>query len=165
MPQVCTVCRHVERAAIDAALLAGGSLRGIAGQYQLGKSSLERRKADHLPEPMIQAAEQAGVDHGIDLHAQLRAANSLAWQVAKQARDSHDGELALKALDRVLRQLTLVAELAEQIDRRPTVNILVDPGWLRVRDILVAALEPWPDARSVIAARLLALEANSARSN
>lgn len=47
MPRTCSICRDEQREEIDAALSSGTSLRDIAGQYQVGKSSLSRHKA-HL---------------------------------------------------------------------------------------------------------------------
>lgn len=168
MPQTCTVCRHTERAAIDAALLAGTPLRTIADQWTVSKTALIRHRADgHVAEPMVKAKERADVDHGINLNQQLKASNALAWEIATNARQTGDGNLALKALDRVLKQLELVAEIAEQIDRRPQtqVNILLSEDWLRTRAVLVEALRPFPEAKAVVVSRLMALEAADGRSN
>jgi hypothetical protein len=163
VPRVCLACVHPERDAIDKALASGAVVSQTAALYRVSPDALARHKVNHLPESMVKAAEQADVDHGIDLHKQLKAANALAWQVAKEARDAHDGELALKACDRILRQLELVAELAEAIDRRPQINVLLSPEWVRVRSVLVEALRPFPEARSVVSANLVALEDGHAR--
>ena len=158
MSQTCTVCRSPDREAIDRVLLDGGALRDVAGRFKLSKSAVERHKAACLPAFLVAAKAEADQGHGIDLHQQLKAANSLAWQVAKQAKDAGDGLLALQALDRVLKQLDLVAELTEQLDRRPVVNLLVSPEWVRTRSILVGALAAHPKARVAVASALRELE-------
>jgi len=49
-------------------------------------------------------------------------------------------------MDRVLRQLTRQAKLLGQIDKRPVVNVLLVPAWLRIRSAIhlafVDAFEP-----------------------
>jgi len=59
MPQVCKICQHPERQAIDGLLIEGWpSLRAIAAQYvNVSKDSLFRHYQRHLPDD--QAAEDA----------------------------------------------------------------------------------------------------------
>lgn len=164
MPRVCTICQHPDRKTIDQALAAGRSVRETAALCRVSEDALGRHQhGGHVAEVMVKAHEQAEVDHGIDLNQQLKAANTLAWQIASDARKGGDPNLALKALDRILRQLELVAELTEQLDRRPVVNVLLSPEWLRVRTVIVQALAPFPDARGVVASRLMALESEHGR--
>jgi hypothetical protein len=54
MPRRCTICAHPTRDAIDQALVAGQSLRDIAGHYHLSKSALARHKDSHAPPALIQ---------------------------------------------------------------------------------------------------------------
>jgi hypothetical protein len=51
MPQVCKVCVHPQRAAIDAELMRSWerSLRAIAAEYGLSKDAVFRHEARHLP--------------------------------------------------------------------------------------------------------------------
>jgi hypothetical protein len=57
MPRHCTICDHPSRDAIDQALVAGQSLRDIAGQYHLSKSALARHKERHAPPALIHDTE------------------------------------------------------------------------------------------------------------
>ena len=165
MPRVCTICMHPEHAAIDAALVGTASIRDIAALYRVSQDALSRHKADHLPltvakaEAMRQVEQARGVvDAGLDVVAQLRAINGITLQVMKDARDSGDRELVLKAVDRVERQLILQAKLLGDLDERPQINILVAPEWLAVRTVLVQALQPYPEARTAVAAALTGVE-------
>jgi hypothetical protein len=84
MPRLCTICTHPARAAIDDGLEAGQSLRDVAGQYLLSKSSLDRHKVSHLPAHLardgadlkaaFQAARQADRWHYMQLRKHARAA-------------------------------------------------------------------------------------------
>ena len=89
---------------------------------------------------------------------QLRAINNVTLHVLKEARDARNHDIALKAVDRVQRQLELQAKLLGDLDERPVVNILVAPQWIAVRSRLMRALEPYPEARAATAAALLEVE-------
>lgn len=159
MPRVCTVCTHENRAEIDQALVAGTPLRDIAIQNAVGKDALMRHKSDHLPASLVQAAGAEEVRDALNVLDQLRAINDTTRAILAEARKSKDGELALKAVDRIQRQIELQAKLLGDIDDRPQVNVLVMPEWITVRAVLIAALAPYPDARAAVASRLLEVEA------
>src|SRR5262245_26491360 len=48
MPQTCTICRHAERADIEANLRADTPYRDIARRYTLSKDALSRHRANHM---------------------------------------------------------------------------------------------------------------------
>jgi hypothetical protein len=146
-------------------LVGTASLRDIAAVYRVSQDALGRHKADHLPLTVAKAeatkhVEQARgiVASGLDVVAQLRAINGVTMHVLQEARDRHDGELALKAVDRVQRQIELQAKLLGDLDERPVVNILIAPEWLSVRTTLLRALQPYPEARTAVAAALTGVE-------
>jgi hypothetical protein len=57
MPRPCSICAHPNRAVIDAALESGQSLRAVARQFAVSKSSVERhQKHGHTPTPLTPAA-------------------------------------------------------------------------------------------------------------
>ena len=151
MGRTCTVCAHPERHAIDKALVAGDSFRDIAGRYGLSKSAVERHQAEHLPKVLTQARAEEDVAHALDVVKQLKTINGVSLTILKEARDARDGDLALKAIDRIHRQIELQAKLLGELDERPVVNILVSTEWLALRGQLVAALAPYPEARACVA--------------
>ena len=175
MSQTCTVCRlpAAQRQALDKALLDGEPVRSVASRYvtrtgkPLGRMAVYRHKDECLPDTLRRAKEEGDLAHALDLVAELKAVNSAAFQVLQQARQTGDGELALKAIDRVVRQLELVAKAAGEIDERPqvTVNVLMSSEWLTVRGALLAALRPYTEARAAAAAALLTLEEGSGHRN
>jgi hypothetical protein len=46
----CSVCKHPERARIEATRVAGASLDSIAAKYSIGRDALWRHMARHVPE-------------------------------------------------------------------------------------------------------------------
>lgn len=75
-----------------------------------------------------------------------------------ETRYADPRELILKSYDRLQGQLELIAKLIGQLDERPVVNLLIAPEWLSVRRVLVETLQPYPEAKAAVAARLVALE-------
>jgi hypothetical protein len=56
MPRPCSICAHLNRAIIDAALEAGQSLRTVAGQFAVSKSSVDRHQKHCLTPSQSTAA-------------------------------------------------------------------------------------------------------------
>jgi hypothetical protein len=160
MPMRCTVCQHPERRAIDKALAIGQEAkRTIAHRYGLGYYAVLRHEDEHLPARLAKAQADMDVRAALDVVRQLKAINGAALQVLADARRVGNGELALKAIDRIQRQVELQAKLLGELDERPQINLLVAPEWLRTRTVLLEALAPYPEARFAVADRLRALGA------
>ena len=163
MPRACTTCAHPDRRTIDTELATGHVVnRRIAARTGLAETSVRRHAANHLPATLVAAAEAEDVAHAIDVLGQLRAINAATLAVLADARKRGDGDLALKAVDRVQRQIELQAKLLGELEERPTVNVLVAPEWLQIRAALLDVLWAYPDARTAVAARLVALEGGRA---
>ena len=163
MPRACVTCAHPERRSIDTELATGHQVnRRIAARTGLAETSVRRHAATHLPASLVAAAEAEDVAHAIDLLGQLKAINAATLQVLADARRARDGDLALKAVDRVQRQIELQAKLLGELDDRPQINVTITAEWLQIRATLLDALGAYPDARSAVAARLVALEGQRA---
>ena len=154
MSRVCTACAHPERAAIDAALVAGTPNRRIATQHGLSEAAVRRHAAEHLPASLVTAAGEEATRQALDVLQQLKTINAAALTVLRDARTAGDGDLALKAIDRIHRQIELQAKLLGDLDERPVINVLVTPEWQQLRGQIVAALAPFPEARVAVAAVL-----------
>jgi hypothetical protein len=107
---------------------------------------------------MVKAQESEDVAHAIDVVRQFKAINGASLQILNEARQTGNGELVLKAVDRVQRQIELQAKLLGELDDRLQVNLLVSSDWVSIRAALLAALGPYPEAR---AAHLMALEGSN----
>lgn len=160
MPMRCTVCAHAKRREIDRALALGQEAnRDIALRFGVTRMSLWRHRDDHLPVRLAKAQEALDVRAALDVVEQLRAINGAAIKVLHDARQTNDPGLALRAIDRIQRQVELQAKLLGELDERPQINVLVAPEWLTLRAAVLEALRPYPDARLAVAERLAALEA------
>lgn len=159
MPRLCTVCAHPDKAAINTALAGGASARETSAKFrETSEDALTRHRAAHIPAAMVKAQEAEDVRQAIDVVKQLKAINGASLAILSEARQMRDGELALKAIDRIHRQVELRAKLLGQLDDRPQVNLSVSLEWVNARTTLMAALWPYPEARVAVAASLDALE-------
>jgi len=159
MPRVCTICTSPARRTIDKELVAGHLVnRRIAAQHSLAETSVRRHAASHLPASLVAAAEAEDLRQALDVLGQLKAINAASLSVLADARRAGDGDLALKAVDRVQRQIELQAKLLGELDERPVVNLVASPEWLQVRAVILDVLADAPDRRLALVSRLQALE-------
>jgi hypothetical protein len=155
--RVCTICTHEQRSEIDAALLNETPLRNIAQRYGTSATALHRHR-EHLPRQLVKAQEQEDVSQAIDVVKQLKAINGATLAILKEARADKNGELALKAVDRIQRQLELQAKLLGELQQEGTINVSISPEWLFIRAVILRAVTPYPEALKAITAALSASE-------
>jgi hypothetical protein len=158
VPRTCTVCLHPDRPAIDQMLVNRRPFRTIAGQMQLSKSALIRHHDDHLPAQLAQAQQAVEVAQAEDLLDQVRILRSKAVDLLRKAEAAGDYRTALAGVREARACVELLLEVEGELDRRPTVNVLVSPEWVEVRARLLQALADYPDARAAVAAALLGPE-------
>jgi len=111
MPQVCTVCTHANRHAIDVALVSGTPNRHIASQYQLSEAAVRRHAEAHLPAALARAREAADMAHAGDLPAQVRVLQARALAILDAVDAGGDPRTALAALREARGSLELIAKL------------------------------------------------------
>jgi hypothetical protein len=150
MPRTCTVCGHPECEAIDRALVAGESTGKISGRYRtIDERALRRHRANHLPAALARAKEAEEVAVADDLLGQVRDLQERALAILDKAEGSGELRTALGAIREARSNLELLAKLLGELDERP-INVLISPQWLELRTVIVAALEPHPQARGAV---------------
>ncbi len=88
----------------------------------------------------------------------LQRAHEEAWEILAEGRRDEDHEVRLKALARIEKQLELEGKLIGELQSGSVVNLVLSPDWFRVRGVLLEALAPFPEARSVVAGALRSLD-------
>ncbi len=124
MSRACQTCQHADVAAIDRGLAAGQSLRDLSALFRVSEDSLARHRDAHIAKTVQKAQEATEIDHGLDVVKQLRAINAVTMQILHEARQQKNPEIALKAIDRIERQITLQAKLLGDLDERPQINVV-----------------------------------------
>ena len=158
MPRVCTICTHPERETINQALVANMPLRTIADRYGLSHQALMRHKTEHLPVALAKAQEAKETAIADDLLGQVKALRNKAISILSKAEAAGDLKTALLGIREARSCIELLAEMEGEISRNPQINILVAPEWLAVRTVLLRALQPYPEARTAVAAALTGVE-------
>lgn len=105
--------------------------------------------AKHTDEVESQKDQQA-----IDTYQQLRAINAACLEVLREARRDGKHSILLRAVDRIARQIELQARLLGQIQDGNTVNVAISPEWREIRQTVIVALQPFPEARQAVAQAL-----------
>jgi hypothetical protein len=154
MPRTCTVCAHPERAAIDAAALAGASYRDIAGQFHVSRSAVLRHKAEHLLADLVKAKQAEEVSRATDLLTMATERDKTALALLARAVGKGDLRTAVAALRVSLVSLELLARLRGELNEQATVNILVLPEYVATRSAVLRALDAYPEARLAVAEAL-----------
>lgn len=108
MPQACTVCTSDKRAEIDKALVAGKPKRRVAESHGLAETSVGRHAANHLPSRLMRAADVRERMEANDLIGVVRGTVDASMEVLES---TGDGELRLKAVDRVQRGVSVIADV------------------------------------------------------
>jgi hypothetical protein len=164
MPRTCTICSHAERAAIEAAIVAGTSNRVISRQFHVSHDAVRRHKADHLPARLAEAHEAREVSQADELLKQVRALQASALRILIRAEREDDRRSALAAIREARSNLELLAKLLGELSAAPQVNILLAPEWVTVRAAIMDALAPYVEARIAVAQRLMALDGSGSGS-
>lgn len=159
MPRVCTVCSHADRAAIDRALVAGEPNRRIAARCAVTEQAIRRHQAEHVPPQLAQAQHAAAVAQASDLLAEVQALRTKAMALLQKAEQAGDYRTALAGVREARACVELLLEVEGELDRRPQINLLLAPEWVTVRGALLAALQPYAEARAAVAAHLAAVGA------
>ena len=150
MPRSCTICEHPDREAIDRSLVGDSSNLSVSSLFGVSESAVRRHKANHLPAKLVMAQAAEEVAQADDLLQQVRDLQGRAFAILGKAEAAGDLRTALGAIREARGNLELLAKLLGELDERPVVNLDVSPEWLELRTVIVAALEPYSDARGAV---------------
>jgi hypothetical protein len=163
MAPKCTICTHEDRDAIDEAIVRSASYRSIVDRFGVTHGAIARHKQAHLSEALaavvVEDRERAG-----SLLDQLQDLITEARQFLDVAKSKGNVSGGLAALRELRSTLELVAKITGELRDGPTVQVLnlqTSAEWLAVRSVIVAALEPYTEAKVAVAGALLELEAGT----
>jgi hypothetical protein len=152
MGRTCTVCSHKSRDEIELILVnRSSSYRDIARRFAVSKDAVSRHvNQGHIAERLLKVRDEEDVRSALDVTQQLKTINADAVGILRAARDGDDPGTALRAIDRIHRQLELQAKLLGDLDERPVINVLLSAEWIELRAVIVGALSAHPDAREAV---------------
>lgn len=156
MARPCTVCRHKDREAVEAASARGDNPAAVSARFvNLSGASIRRHMADHAPKSLALVEAALGrreLASGIGLGEEVADLRLEAMNVLRSAKEAKDLRAALDAIRTALSCLETIGKLTGKL--RPdaaTVNVLVtSPDWLAMRERLAEALTPYPEALAAV---------------
>ncbi len=123
MSRRCTICRHLKREEIDAALVAGAPYRSVAQRAAVSPDAVFRHSR-HLSGTLTASRKAAEVARADSLVEQLQELRSDAQRLKEKAEDAGDYRTALAAIRELCRIVEVKAELTGELDKRPQTNVV-----------------------------------------
>ncbi len=158
MPRVCSVCTHPQRPEIDRALVDGATFRNIAERFGTSPTALTRHKKEHVPGHVAKAREAKQVADADDLLQQLKALRTKAISILQKAEGAGDYRTALAGIREARGCIETLLEVEGEIERRGVTNIVISADWVEIRTVILAALQPYPEAAQAVAGKLHVIE-------
>lgn len=155
MGRACTICCHPDREAIESALVNLVSNRRIATRFSVNEASLRRHKANCIKETVQALQEEREVQLAWNVVSEMGWIHDQAHLIYTDARDEKDHASSLRTLSELRKQIELRNEIESRSDESLKSAFLQQ--WATIREIIFAALAPFPDAKLAVARALLAL--------
>jgi hypothetical protein len=147
VPRTCSICSHEHRDAMEDAFIAGQAKRRIASRHGVSERAVRYHMREHLPALLALARDAERAARADSLLDRLEALQSQTLDILDAPEDQRT---ALAATAQARRNLELIGEVTKELDRAATVNVALNPEWLEIRGVIIAALEPHPTARDSV---------------
>jgi len=131
-------------------LLDKKPIRAIARDTGFSRKAIETYRDESLPEKLIHARNIKEIAEADDVVEQIRCIQARTLAVLDEVESEGDHALFFKGIREVRENTKLSAELAGKLATQPTINVLVLPEWLTLRERIVAALRPYPEALEAV---------------
>jgi hypothetical protein len=155
VPQVCTICSHDERDAIEDAFIAGTPKRRIASHHGVSERAVRYHMREHLPELLALARDAERASRADSLLDRIEALQSRTLAILEATEETNEHRTALAAIREARGNLELIGEVTKELNRTPALSLHLSPEWLEVRAVIIGALDRHPEARESV---VLALE-------
>jgi hypothetical protein len=156
----CHVCRGPHEHEVNLALLSGEPVRSIGERFSYSKSSLLRHFHKCIPQSVIMARQSKKVSEAEFVAAELCKMVRNAKRIMALAEKAGDARTSLMAIRELRGLYEVLSRPVAQSNPAAQVNILVAPELLALREEILKAIEPFPEARAAVS-RALTAAANS----
>lgn len=154
-PSKCTICTSTKLAQVDEALVAGESVRSIGRRLSVGWASVHRHSLNHLPPGLlVPSAPVLDPTAGPQVLERLMGLVERVTTILDRAERKGSLQVAVSAIREHRNTLELIAKIVGELNERPQINVLVQPQWLDLRQVIQQALAPYPEAQRALVAAL-----------
>lgn len=154
-----TVAAHPERSRIEAAIREGTPSSHVAEQFNLSRQAVDRYKTKLRARP----AGQGDGDRA-DMMRQVRVLYNSTIDLMTRAKNAGAPRSFLAATSEARKVLGLMSKILGLLNESPppTVNVAVQVDITELRQVIVTALHPYPEAGAAVAQALLRYDAREA---
>ena len=146
----CGICKHPDREELELKLASKAiSQATFAKLANSNVATVSRHVRNCIPKRIKESnlkPEPTQVD-GLNVVNALISSHAKTMEILADSLAEGDRRTALMALQTEIRQLELNAKLTGQLNDAPQVNFLLNPEFVRLKQILIKTLEPFPIAR------------------
>ena len=127
MTRTCTICKHKQLEKINKHLIDGETYRYIAKNFGLTVASVKRHKDSHIPQLLLKSKEITDLADANNLAHYLNAEYLDIKNIKQKAIAEGNYSLALKAIDRSLKTIEIVAKVVGLIrEQQISVNTKIN---------------------------------------
>ena len=152
----CHVCRGPHEREINVALVSGEPVRSIGERFGCSKSSLLRHFHKCVPESLVMARQSKKIAEAEFVAAELCKMVRDAKRIMALAEKAGDARTSLIAIRELRGLYEVLSRPVAQSNPAAHVNILVAPELLALREEILKAIEPFPEARAAVSQALMA---------
>ncbi len=152
MARKCSVCSHPKHKEIDRLLVEGVvSKRTIATRFEINISSVKRHANSHLLTKMVKAQEAKELTEADSLLGQVKDLLKEALKILKKAQKKESWGHATAAIREARGCMEFLGRLSGELKNDKTeINIYNNPKWIIVKEVIIEALGPHPEARAAV---------------
>jgi hypothetical protein len=150
--RVCTICSHEQRFAIEELLATRQSTyRGIARTYGVSEDAVSRHVSSrHVSQLISLAADAERAARADTLLDRIEALQRRIEEFLSRVEHTDNYSATLGAFREMRSNLELIGEVTRELDRAGTVNLELTVEWQEVKNLIVTALAPYPQARVAV---------------
>lgn len=147
----CYVCNHPERELIEKMMIGGVSFRTLAEKFPPGsRMTFQRHKARHLPKQLIQGTREHEAAMADSLLVRIEGLYDKALRIMAAAEADKKYSPAIAAIKEARSSLELVARMVGELKTGVSINVVYNQEFVQIRQEIVQALRPYPEARRAV---------------
>lgn len=167
----CTICKAPDRQRIELALARGASRRSVAVQYDVSDDAIYRHWQAHVPDKTKAILQAEFLKPSATIEALLNEEQPGLLERLERYRlglvhlfnlGVESGNLSIAPITRELREIeTLIASQLGTLRARtnaPIQHLHVSADFVRLRQTILIALRPYPDALAAVSVALRAVD-------
>lgn len=172
----CKVCNHPNLTEIEGDMRANTPLLTMSKKWSVSRESLRRHWKNHLsgqpqepsPPPSVQPEKKKPPRkprkpvtraEKLDVMKELEDLYYEMKDILGEQREDGSTKYAIEAAAKMNQTLTTIAKILGEL-KEVEINILVNPQWISMRQVIIDALEPYPDAKRAVLEGVKQIEAS-----